>query len=173
MGVTTILIIGLAANLCVFLLQIPVFSLGSTDTEHASELSTETPATPIESSVDKNVGDAHQPPDNLPPVRTPTLQSSSHFPAKSSTGPKPSRDSDSLQALGEQFQAVWFTYDYVNVGPQRSVEECTEVLRVGVVCAVFSPDVVHRLELFLGAFKKSLTVTPSFSTGKMSLLSWS
>ena len=45
------------------------------------------------------------------------------------------------------------------------MEECAEVLRVGVVCAVFSPDVVHRLELFLTAFRESVKMTPPMSAG--------
>lgn len=74
-------------------------------------------------------------------------------------------DEGSLAEMSEPYKAVWFTYDYHNVGPVCSVEECAESLRVGPIRGVLSPDVIHRLELFVQAFWDSLKVTPSVSTG--------
>ena len=45
------------------------------------------------------------------------------------------------------------------------MEECTETLVMGVVNAVFSPDVIHRLELFVLSFKTSLEAIPLSSKG--------
>lgn len=142
-----------------------MFSLGSADPEHVAEPSSNTDQV-LESDAMGNVsGTFVEASSTAPSDPSPTLHSSSHFPARSSVSSKLGEDSESLETLGEPFQAVWFTYDYHDVGPQRSVEECTEVLRVGVVCATFSPDVVHRLELFYTAFGESLKVAPSVSIG--------
>lgn len=74
-------------------------------------------------------------------------------------------DSTFLEELGRPFKAVWFSYDYHDVGNKSSVEECAETLVVGVVNVTFSPDVVHRLELFLLTFKTSLEAIPLISKG--------
>lgn len=71
-----------------------------------------------------------------------------------------------LEELGRPYKAVWFSYNFHDVGPKSSVEECTEMLAVGVVNVVFSPDVVHRLELFLLSFKTSLEAIPLISQGR-------
>ncbi len=71
-----------------------------------------------------------------------------------------------LGELGGSYPGVWFTYDYHDVGPQRAVEECTQLLRLGGVAVTFSLDVVHRLELFLKRYQESLKITPSKSKGK-------
>ena len=71
-----------------------------------------------------------------------------------------------LAELGKDYKAVWFTYQYFDVSAARSVEECTETLRVGHMTISFSPDVLHRLLHFLQAFKKSLAANPRFSEGK-------
>lgn len=70
-----------------------------------------------------------------------------------------------LADFGKPFKAFWLTYCCRDVGPERSIEECTGLLKMGELCAAFSPDVIHRLELFIFSFKTSLEATPSFSKG--------
>lgn len=93
------------------------------------------------------------------------------LPAQTHSKFRSEMDADAVEALSEPYKAVWFTYDYHDVGPVCSVEECAEVLRIGRMEAVFSPDVVHRLELFKLALEDSLKVTPSVSTGTYVALS--
>ena len=71
-----------------------------------------------------------------------------------------------LAQLGDHYTALWFTYQYFDTGPSRSMEECTETLRVGHVTATLSPDVLHRLQHFIQAFGKSLEANPRFSEGE-------
>ncbi len=84
--------------------------------------------------------------------------------------------------FAESYTGVWLTYDYHDVVPlpcddtlplsgatptlSRDVEECVQLLRLGEVAIALSPDVVHRLELFLRRFMDSLKITPSKSTGQ-------
>ncbi len=75
-------------------------------------------------------------------------------------------DNEFLSDMGRPFQAVWFTYDDRDVCPTRPVEECAETLQVGVVRAALSPDVVHRLELYLLSLNTSLEATPLASKGE-------
>lgn len=84
----------------------------------------------------------------------------------SSTIELPPLSDPDLAQLGKHYGAVWFTYQYFDVSAARSIEECTETLRVGRVTASFSPDVVHRLQHFLQALKKSMSANPRFSEGK-------
>ena len=71
-----------------------------------------------------------------------------------------------LAQLGDHYTALWFTYQYFDTGPSRSMEECTETLRVGHVSVTLSPDVLHRLQHFIHAFGKSLEANPRFSEGE-------
>ena len=153
-----------------------MFSLGLTDGGHQIEHSVSSVSVrqdALESDVDNPCRNSSissscytetysVPPSDTPPT---LLQSSSHFPSRSSMGSRLDEGAESLVAMGEPYQGVWFTYDYHDLGPQRSVEECMEQLRVGVVSAAVSPDVLHRLELFHLAFQDSLKVTPSISSG--------
>ena len=70
-----------------------------------------------------------------------------------------------LAQLGDHYTALWFTYQYFDTGPTRSMEECTETLRVGHVTTTLSSDVLHRLRHFIQAFGKSLEANPRFSEG--------
>ena len=70
-----------------------------------------------------------------------------------------------LVELGRPFKALWFSYNFHAVSSDCAVEECAQVLAVGVVNAAFSPDVIHRLELFLLSFKSSLDAIPLISKG--------
>lgn len=72
-----------------------------------------------------------------------------------------------LAQLGDHYTALWFTYQYFDTGPSRSMEECTETFRVGHVTATLSPDVLHRLQHFIHAFGKSLEANRRFSEGEL------
>ena len=93
-----------------------------------------------------------------PPIATPSTPDSA-------TIELPPLAEPDLAQLGHNYGAVWFTYQYFDVGPSRQVEECTETLRVGHMTATFSPDVIHRLQHFVQAFKKSSAAVPRFSEG--------
>ena len=92
------------------------------------------------------------------PIATPTTPDSA-------TIELPPLAEPDLAQLGRNYEAVWFTYQYFDVGPSRQVEECTETLRVGHMTATFSPDVIHRLQHFIQAFRKSSAAVPRFSEG--------
>ena len=72
-----------------------------------------------------------------------------------------------LAQLGDHYSALWFTYQYFDTGPSRSMEECTETFRVGHVTATLSADVLHRLQHFIQAFGKSLEANRRFSEGEL------
>ena len=86
--------------------------------------------------------------------------------AKNPTRFPPRLDDSFLKEVGEPFRAVWFTYDYYDIGSERSVEVCTASLDVGKVSVVLSPDLLHRVELFYTSFQTSLEATPSFTKGE-------
>ena len=66
----------------------------------------------------------------------------------------------------EEFKAVWFTYEYYDIGPAHSVEVCNEVLTVGEVDLLLSPDVLHRAQHFRRAYGESVEACPLFSDGR-------
>lgn len=99
-----------------------------------------------------------------PPIDTPTTPDSATIELP------PLADPD-LAQLGQHYKALWFTYQYFDVGPSRTVEECTETLHVGHMTATFSPDVLHRLQHFIQALRKSSASAPRFSEGMSTQLS--
>lgn len=95
-----------------------------------------------------------------PPLATPTTPDSA-------TIELPPLSEPDLAHLGKHYRALWFTYQYFDISAARSVEECTETLRVGHITASFSPDVLHRLQHFILALKRSIAANPRFSEGKL------
>ena len=87
------------------------------------------------------------------------------FDEKADTAEPLSSTATLLQPRGE-FTAVWFTYEYYDVGPTRQVEELTEILNIGKINGTISPDVTHRLLHFSQAYSRSLEANPLFSEGK-------
>lgn len=136
-----------------FTVQVKVFSMGPDIAD--SRMETKTDDTKVESSeLEDDREDADK---DLLKYSLFARQNTAEYPLDI--------DKAFLDDLGRPFKAVWFTYDYHDVSPTASVEECTETLQVGVVNAAVSPDVVHRLELYLLSFKNSLEATPLVSTG--------
>ena len=131
--------------------QIQVFSMGASGDDKASEHNDKVIEQMLKRSLfappTTNGDDAPPTPDSgtieLPPLSDPDLAQ-----------------------LGDHYTALWFTYQYFDTGPSRSMEECTETLRVGHVTVTFSPDVLHRLQHFIHAFGKSLEANPRFSEGE-------
>ena len=70
-----------------------------------------------------------------------------------------------LLAAKPEYTALWFTYEYYDVGREHAIEECTERLLVGEIHALLSPDVVHRVTYFTSAYRESLKAYPLFSEG--------
>ena len=70
-----------------------------------------------------------------------------------------------LLAAKPEYAAVWFTYEYYDVGREHAVEVCTERLSVGEIAVLLSPDVVHRVTYFTSAYGESLKAYPLFSEG--------
>ena len=70
-----------------------------------------------------------------------------------------------LLAPRPEFTAVWFTYEYYDVGPNHTVEVCEERLIVGEFDLLLSPDTVHRVTHFTAAYRESVKACPLFSEG--------
>ena len=64
-----------------------------------------------------------------------------------------------------EYVAVWFSYEYYDISPDREVEICDEVVKIGDQFIVMSPDVLHRVWFYIDGFLKSLEATPLFSKG--------
>ena len=77
----------------------------------------------------------------------------------------PPPPAEHLLAPRPEFSAVWFTYEYYDVGPAHSIEVCTERLEVGEMDVLLGPDVTHRLTHFTAAYRGSLQACPLFSEG--------
>ena len=71
-----------------------------------------------------------------------------------------------LLATKPEFSALWFTYEYYDVGLQHSVEVCQERLEVGEMEILLSPDTVHRVTHFTSAYRESVDACPLFSEGR-------
>ena len=72
-----------------------------------------------------------------------------------------------LLAPRPEFTALWFTYEYYDVGPQHTIEICDERLMVGEVNVLVSPDTLHRVSHFTSAYSESVKACPLFSEGKL------
>ena len=70
-----------------------------------------------------------------------------------------------LLAPRPEFSAVWFTYEYYDVGPAHPCEVCEERLVVGDVSFLLSPDTLHRITHFTSAFEESVKACPLFIEG--------
>ena len=77
----------------------------------------------------------------------------------------PPATKEGLAQIGKPYKAVWISYLYFNVDQSRPVEECTETISIGRTKMAVSPDVVHRLQHFLTAFKQSNEANPASSKG--------
>ena len=72
-----------------------------------------------------------------------------------------------LLAPRPEFSAIWFTYEYYDVGPAHPCEVCEERLDVGEVNFLFSPDTLHRVTHFTSAYGESVKACPLFTEGKL------
>ena len=70
-----------------------------------------------------------------------------------------------LLAPRPEYTAVWFTYEYYDIGPKHAIEVCEERLELGEVALLLSPDVVHRLTHFSSTFNESVEACPLFTEG--------
>ena len=70
-----------------------------------------------------------------------------------------------LLALRPEFSALWFTYEYYDVGPAHPCEVCEERLLVGEMNLLLSPDTLHRVTHFTSAYGESVKACPLFTEG--------
>lgn len=77
----------------------------------------------------------------------------------------PPATKEGLAQIGVPYKALWISYLYFDIDQSRSVEECTETISIGRTKMAFSPDVLHRLQHFLTAFKHSNEANPASSKG--------
>ena len=70
-----------------------------------------------------------------------------------------------LLAPRPEFSAVWFTYEYYDVGPAHPCEVCEVRLLVGEVNFLLSPDTLHRVTHFTSAYSESAKACPLFTEG--------
>lgn len=66
----------------------------------------------------------------------------------------------------KEFSALWFSYEYYDVGPTHQTEELMEIFNLGWVNVAVSPDVLHRFQHFHHAYSQSLEANPLFSEGR-------
>lgn len=78
----------------------------------------------------------------------------------------PEQDVSLLFCPPEEFSALWFSYDYYDVGEGREREECSEVLRVGKVKGVVCPEVIHCYNQLTEGLASSLEANPWRSSGE-------
>ena len=78
----------------------------------------------------------------------------------------PEQDVSLLFCPPEEFSALWFSYDYYDVGEGREREECSEVLRVGKVKGVVCPEVIHCYNQLTESLASSLEANPWRSSGE-------
>jgi len=67
---------------------------------------------------------------------------------------------------GDDFPAFWFSYDYYDVGNERTQEELIEHFDIGQLNVVLCAELVHFWQHFSQARSSSLEVNPSLSAGK-------
>ena len=72
-----------------------------------------------------------------------------------------------LLAPRPEFSALWFTYEYYDIGPTHSCEVCEARVAVGEVDVLISPDTLHRVTHFTSAYVESVKACPLFSEGKV------
>ena len=65
----------------------------------------------------------------------------------------------------EAYNAVWFSYEDLDVGEGREVEECTERVVFGETSLFLSLDTLHRLQHFVQSFISTLEAHPLLSRG--------
>lgn len=69
----------------------------------------------------------------------------------------------------DYYKGMWFSYEYYDKGPDRVEEVCHECVVLGGQSVMVSPDVIHRVEVFIDKFVTSLEAVPLFSKG---ILQW-
>ena len=80
-------------------------------------------------------------------------------------------NSSSVDVMGSHattsndFPAFWFSYDYYDVGEERTQEELVERYDIGQLNVVLCAELVHFGQHFSQSRNSSLETNPSLSTG--------